>query len=208
MTTTANGCGGGIAVRSKLQRMLEKATSLDEIRTVENLAQRARDYAKAAGLGRDSINSAARLALDARRKAGDTLNEMRKRGELAERGSNQHTRLSQPAMTTLEDLGFTPSQGSRYQQEASVPADVYAAWIQRVIASRDRVLTAGGLRALARQLGKSGGRDDPPLGFAAASSRIRRLVKKLWRQMGGDGRARLPKFLQSLSSQYEGDHDG
>ena len=86
-----------------------------------------------------------------------------------------------------------------------MPADVYAAWIQRVTASRDRVLTAGGLRALARQLGKSPGRDDPPLPFAAASSRIRRLVKKLWRQMGGDGRACLPKFLKSLSSQYEGD---
>jgi len=73
-----------IAVVSKMRRMLEKATTVEEIRHVENLAQRARDYAKAAGLGRDAVNRVGRLALDARRKTGATLRAMKERGELAE----------------------------------------------------------------------------------------------------------------------------
>ena len=50
--------------------------------------------------------------------SGDTIRAMKERGELAERGDNQHTRTSQPAITTLSDLGLTRSQSSRYQQEA------------------------------------------------------------------------------------------
>lgn len=56
---------------------------------------------------------------DARRKAGDTLGLMKERGELAERGRPE--KKSQAAtFTTLDDLGLTRSQSSRYQQEASV----------------------------------------------------------------------------------------
>ncbi len=51
-------------------------------------------------------------------QAGETLGVMKERGELAERGLNRHTKMSQPGTSTLEDLGLTRNQSSRYQQEA------------------------------------------------------------------------------------------
>jgi len=194
-----------IAVVSKMQRMLEKATTVDEIRHVENLAQRAREYAKAAGLGRDAVNRAGRLALDARRKTGATLKAMRDRGELAERGRKQ---ISQRAIFTLDDLDLTLSDSSRYQLEASVPQKPHEDWVRRVIESHDGTLTASGLRALARRLADPGQPDGPPVLFPAAARRIGRLVGKLWKQMAGHGRARLAELLKSLSSQYHGTANG
>jgi len=181
-----------IAMIAKAQRMLEQATTIKEIRNVENLAQRAREYAQAAGLGRDSVNTAARYALDARRKTGATLKAMRERGELAERGEKQ---IYQHGIFTLKDLGLTGNQSSRYQQEASVPPDVYEHWAREVMASDDRMLSAAGLRALARQDGES------PVPLAAAGRRVRRLLTKLWNRMSAKDRACLPDLLASLSRQ-------
>jgi hypothetical protein len=107
-----------LAPISKAARMLAEATTLEEIRQVENLAQRARDYAKAAGLGRDASNSAARIMLDARRKTGETLATMKERGELATKENGGVSQAATPLLT-LTDLGLTRSQSSRYQQEAS-----------------------------------------------------------------------------------------
>lgn len=136
-----------LAPLSKAGRMLAEAKTLDEILHVENLAQRARDFAKAEKLGREAQNQAGRIMLDARRKAGDTLRLMKERGELADRGDNQHTtRSSQAAITTLADLGLTLSQSSRYQAEASVPEAVYLEWIEDVLAKDEGYLSAAGLR--------------------------------------------------------------
>jgi len=194
-----------IAVVSKMQRMLEKATTVDEIRHVENLAQRAREYAKAPGLGRDAVNRAGRLALDARRKTGATLKAMRDRGELAERGRKQ---ISQRAIFTLDDLDLTLSDSSRYQLEASVPQKQYDDWVRRVIESHDGTLTASGLRALARKLAGSGEPDGTFLLFPEAAKRIRRLVASLWKRMSRDGRGCLPVLLKSLSSHYHSRANG
>ena len=185
----------GIAMISKVQRALERATTIEEIRNVENLAQRTREYAQAAGLGRDSVNTAACYALDARRKAGTTLMAMRERGELTERGEKQ---IYQHGIFTLKDLGLTGNQSSRYQQEASVPQDIYEQWMREVMASDDRMLSAAGLRALARQDGES------PVSLAAAERRVRRLLAKLWNRMSAKDRACLPDLLAPLSRQLKG----
>jgi hypothetical protein len=198
MTTTAN--GSDIAMISKATQMLDRASTIDEIRQVENLAQCARDYAKAAGRGRDAVNSAARIALDARRKSGTVLIAMKERGELAERG---RTQMSQRATFTLKDLNLTRSRSSCYQQEASVPKDAYENWVRRVIESDDRVLSAGGLRRVARKLAKSDEPDDAASTTAAAEQRVRRYIAKHWRQIGPAGRARLPALLKSLAIEYE-----
>jgi hypothetical protein len=212
-----------IALISRAQRMLAEARSIDDVLHVENLAQRARDFAKEAGLGRDAVNACARHALDARRMAGAMLKEMKDRGELAERGRKAKKRrpattnsemsqpatfefetsratpnieMSQPATFTLKALGVTRSRSSRYQQEASVPRAVFEAWAQRVLDSDDGMLTAGGLRALARR------EPDFPLPLAKAASRLRKLLLKLQKEMG-ETKAALPALLQSLASECE-----
>lgn len=190
--TAAN--SSAIALLPQAGRMLEKAVTIEEIRKVENLAQLAREYAKAAGLGREAINTATRHGLDARRKMGTVLKTMRERGELAERGKRN---MSQRATFILEDLGLTRSQSSRYQQEARVPQDVYEKWVRAVMKSDDRMLTAAGLRALGRR------QEAAYLPLAVAAARLRRLIFKLAKRMSDDDRARLPKLLGSLLRQLK-----
>ena len=48
---------------------------------------------------------------------------MQERGELATKQDGR-PEVSQPATLTLDDLGVTRSESSRYQLEASVPASV------------------------------------------------------------------------------------
>lgn len=52
--TAAN--SSAIAMLPEASRMLETETTIEEIRHVENLAQLAREYAKTAGPGRDSVD--------------------------------------------------------------------------------------------------------------------------------------------------------
>ncbi len=111
--------GSALAPLSRARKMLAEATTIEQILQVENLAQRAKEIAAAAGMGREACNSAAHIMLDARRKAGDSLRLMKERGELAE---GRRPKLSQAAIVTLDSLDLTLSQSSRYQQEASVPA--------------------------------------------------------------------------------------
>jgi hypothetical protein len=183
----------------KAEKMLLEAKTIDEILHVENLAQRARDFAKAAGMGRDTWNAAARIMLDARRRAGDTLKLMKQRGELAERGDA----TSQRGRSSLADLGLTYNQSSRYQKEASVPQEQFQQWVSRVIESEDGDLTAAGVRALSRQQCDSN-RDESEIVFSTAANRIRLVVEKLWELMGDDAKECLSPFLRTLADEYEG----
>jgi hypothetical protein len=188
-----------IATIPQVQRMLERATTIGEILQVENLAERVRDFAKAAGMGRDSVNTATRYALDARRKAGATLVAMKKRGELAERG------MSRSATFTLDDLDLNRTQASHYQQEASVPQDVYERWIQRVVEGEDGVLSATSLRKLARRLksANSDQCDETRVDFATAKRLVGRYIANLGRRMVASDRACLPDLLRALSRDCE-----
>jgi hypothetical protein len=135
---------------SKAAKMLAEAKTLDEILHVENLAQRAKDFARAAGLGREAHQHAATVMLNARRKAGETLRLMRDRGDLDRGQGGDRKSRSQAATVKLEDLGLTKSQSSRYQLEASVPEDEYREWLAG-FDETDQDITASGLRKLAKQ---------------------------------------------------------
>jgi hypothetical protein len=86
----------------------------------------------------------ARLMLDARRKAGETIRIMKERGELdCGMGGNRRSQ-SHAGTVKLDDLGLTKNQSSRYQQEASVPEEVYRDWVEAIVESDARELTAAG----------------------------------------------------------------
>lgn len=128
--------------------MLAEARTIEEILHIENLAQRARDYAKAAGYGLQTANAANRIMLDARRKAGETLKVMKERGELAQRGN---AKKLQPATFTLDDIGLNKFQARRYQLEAALPEEDYREWVQKTLDGGTEELTATRLRKLAKQ---------------------------------------------------------
>jgi len=137
-----------IAAIERARTLLMSVESFDDILAVENLSARARDLARAAGASRETVNSATKVMLDARRLAGKTLAEMKAAGQLADKGDAMSQRATS---VTLDDMGLTRSQSSRYQQEASVPDGDYEAWIAAASSecSRDAFLSASGLRKLA-----------------------------------------------------------
>lgn len=184
----------------KAHRLLAEAKTLEDFLQVENLAQRARDFAKAAGLGRRTMNEAARIMLDARRHAGLTLIAMKERGELATRGDAMSQRGTS---VTLDDLGLSRNQSSRYQQEASVPDDQYREWVENVCSSDEGQLTASGLRSLAKTLAEPEAERTPkPVDLMEAADKIRSFIENLRDGLGTEGRQLLPDLLRDIVEQY------
>ena len=66
---------------------------------------------------------------------------MAKRGERARRGDRQPGRESRAA--TLDKLGVTKSESSRWQQVASVPAEVRAGYVEEMKVAGGDVITSG-----------------------------------------------------------------
>ena len=132
---------------SKAATMLAEAKTIQEILHVRNLAQRAADFAKAAKMGLGASNSAKRIELDARRKAGETIRVMKERGELRE----GKPKLSHAGIvSSLDDLGLTLNESSRYQAEATIPEEKYQAWVVETCDGGEE-LSAAGLRTLCRE---------------------------------------------------------
>ena len=77
-----------LTILEHASRSLAKAKTLDEIRSIRDKAEAARQYAKSAALGLQIQNFAAELKLRAERKAGGLLAEMSLRG--GDRKSNSH----------------------------------------------------------------------------------------------------------------------
>ena len=199
---------------TKARKMLAEAKTIEQILAVENLAQRARDFAKAAGLGRLAVNAAVRIMLDCRRKAGDTTEAMRARGELAGQG---RPKKRNPAETffTVDDIGLTKKQAARYVQEASVPEDAYALWWEEVDGNDDIHASAAGLRTRWRQLGSeknaqtSGSVLDSPetangdMPLQMAIDQIRKTVFSAWEKCSACARVALPNVLRSIADELE-----
>lgn len=134
-------------------RMLAEAQSLDEIRHVANIAQRAKDYARAAQLGIEAQNSAATICREAESKAGALLIEMGETGERARSGAqvnpaNQYrsARRAARAPSTMADLGVTRHEAERWQAVARVPAEVRRDYYDKANAEGEEITRAGLLR--------------------------------------------------------------
>lgn len=151
-----------LARLSEAAIMLAEARTLPDIRKVHNLADRAKDYAKAARLGIDAQNSAAAIALEAEAKAGELLRRMAEAGERATRRTANPSGVTQPRDTplgadlpretrevtpppaTLDDLGITDHESRTWQAVASVAPEVRQEYVTRA-AERDAEVTRAGL---------------------------------------------------------------
>lgn len=132
-----------LAVLDRASRILEEATSVEEIKNLRDTAEAARTYIRAAKLGLHLQNRAAEIKLQAERKAGQLLADMKLRG--GDRKSNQRqSRLS------LERLGVSRNQSKRWQLIASI-SDLE---FKKFVAAKNALgeeLTASGLIEIARK---------------------------------------------------------
>ena len=134
-------------------RMLAEAKSLDDVRTIRDLAEAARVYARAHDLGIEAMNHAAEIKLRAERRAGELLTESRETGQRLGVGRPEKTYPAdtfsdgpQAAPATLSDLGISRVQSSRWQAIASLPEPEFEAAIADTKDQRAPLTTAGMVR--------------------------------------------------------------
>lgn len=146
-----------IAKLSLARRALIEAKSLNEVLDVCDMAAAIRAFVKAAGESLQVQNAACDLRLSAERKAGEMLAEM----ENAKTGPKLGNTM---LPNSLDDLGITKMQSSRWQLAAKLPGEDYAAIVANCNATRSELTQSAVLKA-ARVFvyGEADSPTEPPL---------------------------------------------
>jgi hypothetical protein len=116
----------GLTKYDAARRALAAAHRIDEVKTIHDKALALRVYALQAR-DRVLVDQATEIRLRAERRAGELLREMADRGERAVRKNMK----SQPATSTLSDLGINKSQSSRWQKLAAIADDAFEDVVDR-----------------------------------------------------------------------------
>lgn len=131
-------------------RMLADAVSVDDIKKVIDVATAMALYAKKARMSLDAQNSAAAIRIEAEAKAGDLLAAMARNGQRAGRGNPQMSREGtfeeegiDEAPSTLEDLGISRKESSRYQAVAAIPPRVRAQYVAASTVAEEEITRVG-----------------------------------------------------------------
>ncbi len=159
-----------------VQRVMEAATvAAEAARRVARLAAAQGSAGELVAAANEAANEAAALRIEAQARAGELLRRMRERGERVRRGSPGMK--SQPA-TSLDDLGVTRSESSRWQQVAAVPEEARRSYVEETKAAGGEVTTAGLLRHAA-SAGSSAHTIDQAAIHTMAQRQIRRVHQGL-----------------------------
>jgi site-specific DNA-methyltransferase (adenine-specific) len=133
-------------------RLLAEARLVDEVRSIRDVAEAARVYAREVRLGLEAQNDAAEIKLRAERRLGELLADapLQNGGDAAR--ARSHATEVRPR---LRDLGISKSQSSRWQALAALPEPVFDSYIA---GARDKgrrdgstELTTAGALTVARQ---------------------------------------------------------
>ena len=120
-----------IALRSShelviARKALEEAETLAEITPLMDKADILKTMARKAKLSRDAQNDWAEYKLDAERKAGAIIKQLKDSEEINQHRPKKGNRDEPlPPVTVLADLGVTKRQSSNWQKLADLPEDEY-----------------------------------------------------------------------------------
>ena len=123
--------------------MLASAKTFADIKSIRDAAKAAQVYVKAARRGLEVQNRAAVIRIQAERKAGQWLADLKLRG-----GDRKSKSKGRRAPLKLEHLGITRDESKRWQKEASVSEEDF----QKYVAAsnqRAREVSSAGLIRLA-----------------------------------------------------------
>jgi len=132
-----------LAMVAQAKLALDSAKNLDDILTIRNQAEAFRACIRLAKGSLEAANLAAEIKLRAERKAGEMLAAMEKStgGRPTETGDTV-------SPVSLESIGVSKKQSSRWQKEAKVDEDVFEEYI-RECNDEQREVTQAGLLKLA-----------------------------------------------------------
>ena len=129
-------------VLAGIRRSLAQSTDLEQIHDLRDRSETIRHYVKTVAMGLKIQNQAAEVKLCCERRIGQIL------AELALRGGDRKSEHRDPSVT-LDDLGISRTNSSRWQREGSLPEEEFAQYVQRAN-EEGRELTSNGLLRLAR----------------------------------------------------------
>jgi hypothetical protein len=113
-----------LSLLSKARTALAQAKSLDDVKGIRDKAEAVRIYWKQAGESLEAQNEAAEIRILAERRAGQILSENVNRGRPKKNGSTMEP--------LLKAAGISNKQSHRWQREASVPDDIFAAHLAAI----------------------------------------------------------------------------
>ena len=134
----------GIIKLENATRMLAEIRTIGGARKLIDLAEAARVYARKVELGLEAQNHAAEIKLRAQRRAGEILDHMKNTGERQTEGGDRKSLLQDETMIppTLDDLGIDRGDAHRWQTIASLPEEMFEAFIDETKAEEKELTTA------------------------------------------------------------------
>ena len=118
---------------------LAQATDVGAVATLVDRLEVVRLAARKARLSLEAQNDWATLKLEAERKAGGMLTELRRAGELHAGRPNNADNVA----AFLSGFGISQHQSSRWQRLSSVPEESFRAWLEQMTASGAEVTEVG-----------------------------------------------------------------
>jgi N6-adenosine-specific RNA methylase IME4 len=132
---------------TQARQALEKARTIDEVKTVRDAAERLRLYLKQEKESLQMQNHAAAIRLRAERRAGEMLREGKENGDRQKPGQYQKSHDAIFGLPpTLSEIGITASQSSRWQAIASIPEEKFELFVEEKIEAEEELTQALALR--------------------------------------------------------------
>lgn len=131
---------------------IEQAGSFDEVKAIRDQAEALRVYSRSIGAALDAVNAAAELRIRAERRMGEALREAEKAKGGQPFQKSTHTQgVAVERPLTLDEIGITANQSSRYQQIAAIPRETFETAIEAHKAA-DEPLSAAAVVRVAETL--------------------------------------------------------
>jgi ParB family chromosome partitioning protein len=127
---------------------IEQAGSFDEVKAIRDQAEALRVYSRSIGAALDAVNAAAELRIRAERRMGEALREAEVKAGRPKENPTPGASFQAP---TLEQIGVTAKQSSRYQQIAAIPKATFETAIEAHKAA-DEPLSAAAVVRVAETL--------------------------------------------------------
>ena len=160
-----------VVLIDRASKMLAQAESLSDIKAVHDLASAAVEYARAAHLGKDAQNHAARIKLRAERMSGKVLRELeRETPQTANPSGLPKSNVGHGSdyATALTDSGTTRQDANRWQKVADVPEEEFFEYI----AVEDKEITTAGLLAAQKKAKKEAAQQERERAQRDAATRL------------------------------------
>jgi DNA modification methylase len=120
--------------------LLAQARDVDEVKDIRDKAEALRLYLRQQHASLEAQNHCAEIKLRAERRAGEILKDTPKNEGGLLRGNTVLPRDDTP---TLDDLGISKMQSSRWQAIAALPEDEFEEYIQETKGKGDELTTVG-----------------------------------------------------------------